>query len=155
MLYAVHQKLAKNYASGTPAVLIVQLYSPLPLMRFELERIATAIRAMGSRFKFAALWIVNDYGDPPALVRRAVAHDVYVRRHDGPRRARWIGERASNGAGAFLRAWGWGVGTERRVRLRNDGCRLAQCGSRDRGLRAHGRRSAGSAGADADGESQH
>jgi hypothetical protein len=60
--------MAKNYVSGTPAVLIVQLHSPLPLIRFEIERLAQAVRDLGTPFKFAALWVVNNYGDPPAKV---------------------------------------------------------------------------------------
>ena len=68
VLHAVHQKIAKNYDSGIPAVLVVQLQSPLPLTRFEVERLAEVIRALGSRFKFAALWVVNNYGDSPAKI---------------------------------------------------------------------------------------
>lgn len=68
VLQAVHQKIAKNYASGTPAVLVVQLHSPLPVTRFEVERLAEAIRTLGMRFKFAALWVVNNYGDPPVKI---------------------------------------------------------------------------------------
>ncbi len=68
VLQAVHQKIAKNYVSGTPAVLVVQLFSPLPLTHFEVERLAQAIRALGTRFKFAALWVVNNYGDPPVKI---------------------------------------------------------------------------------------
>jgi hypothetical protein len=49
-------------------VLVVQLYSPLPVTRFEVERLAEAVRAIGGRFKFAALWIVNNYGDPPVKI---------------------------------------------------------------------------------------
>lgn len=68
VLHAVHQKIAKNYASGIPAVLVVQLHSPLPLTTFEVERLAAAIRALGTRFTFAALWVVNEYGDPPVKI---------------------------------------------------------------------------------------
>jgi hypothetical protein len=68
VLLAVHQKIEKNYASGTPAVLVVQLNSPFPLLPFEVERMAEAIRKLGSRFKFAALWVVNNYGDPPVEI---------------------------------------------------------------------------------------
>jgi hypothetical protein len=64
VLHAVHPKIAKNYSVNMPAVLIVQLRSPLPLTRFEVERLAQAMRAVGTRFKFAALWVVNNYGDP-------------------------------------------------------------------------------------------
>ena len=49
-------------------MLIVQLHSPLPLTRFEVERLAQAVRDLGTRFKFAALWVVNNYGDPPVKV---------------------------------------------------------------------------------------
>lgn len=69
VLQAVHQKIAKNYASGTPAVLVVQLHSPLPLTRIEVERLAEAVRSLGARFKFATLWVVNDYGDPPVKIQ--------------------------------------------------------------------------------------
>lgn len=68
VLEAVHQKIAKNYVSGTPAVLVVQLYSPLPLTRFEVERMAEAIGSLGTRFKFATLWVVNNYGDAPVKI---------------------------------------------------------------------------------------
>jgi hypothetical protein len=68
VLCAVHQKVAKNYGPGVPAVLVVQLYSPLPLTPFEVERLAVAVRSLGSRFKFAALWVVNNYGDPPVKI---------------------------------------------------------------------------------------
>jgi hypothetical protein len=68
LLQAVHQKIAKNYATGTPAVLIVQLHSPLPLTRFEIDRLAETIRSLGTRFQFAALWVVNNYGDPPVKI---------------------------------------------------------------------------------------
>ncbi len=64
VLHAVHQKVAKNYATEAPAVLVVQL----PLTRFEVARLARAIRAFGSRFNFAALWVLNDYGDPPVKI---------------------------------------------------------------------------------------
>lgn len=67
VLHAV-QKIAKNYASGPPAILIVQLDSPLPLTRFEIEQLAEALRALATRFTFAALWVVNDYGDPPVKI---------------------------------------------------------------------------------------
>jgi len=68
VLLAVHQKIAKNYVSGTPAVLVVQLHSPFPLMPFEVERMAVGIRSLGARFKFAAIWVVNNYGDPPVKI---------------------------------------------------------------------------------------
>lgn len=51
MLHAVHQKIAKNYASGTPAVLVVQLYSPLPLTR--MPALIAALRASDEQMKNA------------------------------------------------------------------------------------------------------
>jgi hypothetical protein len=68
VLQAVHQKIAKNYVSGTPAVLVVQLYSPWPPLGVEVERLAATVRALGTRFKFAALWVVSNYGDPPVKI---------------------------------------------------------------------------------------
>jgi hypothetical protein len=68
VLLAVHQKIAKNYTPSRPTVLIVQLHSALPLTRFEVERLAQAVRDLGTRFKFAALWVVNNYGDPPVRI---------------------------------------------------------------------------------------
>lgn len=68
VLHAVRQKIAKNYSSNIPPILVVQLYSPLPLMDFEIERISAAIRSLGTQFKFGALWVVNDYGDPPVKI---------------------------------------------------------------------------------------
>jgi hypothetical protein len=34
----------------------------------ELHTAPLAIRALGTRFKFAALWVVNNYGDPPVKI---------------------------------------------------------------------------------------
>lgn len=44
VIHALHQKVAKNYASGTPAILVVQLCSPLPLTRFAAVSSATTAR---------------------------------------------------------------------------------------------------------------
>lgn len=66
VLQAARQKVAKHYA--TPPVLVVHLHSPLPLTRFEIERLAEAVRSWSSPSPFAALWVVNNYGDPPVKI---------------------------------------------------------------------------------------
>jgi hypothetical protein len=71
ILSAVEQKIDKHYAYDTPTVLIVQLHSPLPLIWFEIERLAEGVRTLRTRFKFAALWVVNNYGDPPVKIPTA------------------------------------------------------------------------------------
>jgi hypothetical protein len=63
--HAVHQKIAKNYVSGTPAVLVIRLCSPLRLTRFEVERWQR--RSVPSEPGALA---VNNYGDPPVRSRR-------------------------------------------------------------------------------------
>lgn len=68
VLHAVHQKVLKNYASGTPAVLVVQLHSPA----------ARALRGRaagsgGPRPRIAGQvrggsGVDNNYGDPPVKI---------------------------------------------------------------------------------------
>lgn len=41
---------------------------PLLLARVEVERLGKAARVLGGRFKFAALWVVNCYGDLPVKI---------------------------------------------------------------------------------------